>query len=148
EGLGLETDAGDLRAAGSVGFDGSLDYSLALVLNEKLTQKYRKKLPGEIASLFTGAENRLELNFLLGGSTADPALKWDASPVRKRLQQKIGSQLYKLIDRFLPAAEAKPDSTAADSAAVDTATAKPKPGEQIKGLLKGLLKKKNDPNKN
>ncbi|MFH1070465.1 MAG: AsmA-like C-terminal region-containing protein [Candidatus Glassbacteria bacterium] len=145
--LGLETDVGTLRAGGAVGFDGSLDYSLALLLNENLTRKYRKKLPGEIASLFTGSENRLELNFLLGGTTSDPSLKWDTGPLKKRLQAKIGSQFDKLIDRLLPDGDSRPDSASADSTAADTSQAKPKPQDQLKGLLRGLLKKKPGPNR-
>jgi hypothetical protein len=113
--LEIKTTVSDLLVSGSVGFDGSLDYSLTLVLSENLTRKYRSKLPGEIASLLTGKKDRLELDFKIGGTTHDPLVNWDTRPVARRLGKKLGSQLDKLIDRLLPSKPKEADSTSAGS---------------------------------
>jgi len=143
--LEIRTTVSDLLASGSVGFDGSLDYSLTLVLSEDLTRKYRSRLPGEIASLLTGDEDRLELNFTIDGTTDDPRVNWDTRPVTRRLGQKLGRQLDKLIDRLLPT---KPKVTDSTGTASDSAAAQPtdEPAKDLPGLLKSLFKKKKEPN--
>ena len=141
--LEMGTTVSDLLVSGSVGFDGSLDYSLALVLSEDLTRKYRSKLPGEIASLLTGNEDKLELNFTIGGTTEEPGVNWDTRPVARRLSRKLGSQLNKLIDRLLPFRPKDTDT----SETADSAEAQPKdePAKDLPGFLRKLLKKKEEP---
>ena len=143
--LEIETTVSDLLVSGSVGFDGSLDYSLGLVLSEALSRKYRSRLPGEIAGLLTGDEERLELNFTISGTTDDPRVNWDTRPVTRRLGKKLGRQLNKLIDRLLPSKSKKADTTGAagDSAAEQS---KDEPAKDLPGLLKSLFKKKKEPN--
>ena len=147
ENLRIGSPVSDLRFEGSSGFDGTLDYSLALVLSEALTRKYRGRMPGEISSLLTGNENRLELNLKIGGTTDQPKVSWDSRPVAERLTKKLGGQLNKLFDRLLPGSgKAAADSAAADSSvARGDSTAQPAAGDaakKIPGLLKNLLKKK------
>ncbi len=133
ENLRLNTAAGAIGASGSVGLDGSLDYRLNLALNERLSKKYRGKLPGDIGKLLTGGSGNVELGFKLGGTTSNPSAKLDMTPVKKRMESRLKQQAAKLIDRLLPGGSASDDSTAADSAS----PAK----KSLKGLFKNLLKK-------
>lgn len=142
--LEIKTTVSDLLVSGSVGFDGSLDYSLTLVLSENLTRKYRSRLPGEVASLLTGKKDRLELDFKIGGTTDDPLVNWDMRPVARRLGRKLGRQLDKLIDRLLPSKPKDADSTGAGSDRIG-AQSGDKPVKELPGFLKKLLEEKKEP---
>ncbi len=133
ENLRLSTAAGVIGATGSVGLDGSLDYSLTLELNERLSNKYRGKLPGDIGRLLTGGSGNVELGFRLGGTTTNPSVKLDTRLVARRVENRLKEQAGKLLNRLLPGSGAGDDSTAADSAG----TVK----KSLRGLLKNLLKK-------
>ena len=127
-----------MLVSGAMGFDGSLDYSLDLLLNKNLTEKYRSRLPGEITSLLTGSEDRIELNLNIGGTTVDPKVSWNTKPVARRLEKKIGSQLNKLVDRLLPGA----NITKTSSATVTDSTNSAQPTQQLPGLLKKFIEEK------
>lgn len=133
ENLTLRTGAGAVGADGSVGLDGSLDYKLNLALNQRLSDKYRGKLPGEIGKLLTGGSGQVELGFDLGGTTTDPSVKLDMSVVKRRAEERVKEGVSNLIDRLMPG-----DKQQADSSASDSATDEKK---SLPGLLKGLLKK-------
>jgi hypothetical protein len=133
ENLKLNTAAGAIAATGSVGLDGSLDYGLTLALNERLSNKYRRKLPGDIGKMLTGGSGSVELGFKLGGTTSDPSVKLDMTSVRKRVESRLKQQADKLIDRLLPGGGSSDDSTSSDSV--------PSAKKALKGLFKNLLKK-------
>ncbi|MCE5272330.1 AsmA family protein [bacterium] len=140
--LSLSTSAGDWSANGSFGFDGSLDYALRLHLNESLSTKYRAKLPGEIASLLSDSDRRIELGFKISGSADKPKFKWDSAPVRQRVQEKVQDALGRQIDKLFSGSSKK---ASADSAApADSATPKQKDAlkKGAQQLINNLFKKK------
>ena len=139
EDLRINTSVSDMLVSGTMGFDGGLDYSLDLLLNKNLTEKYRSRLPGEITSLLTGNEDRIELNLNIGGTTVDPKVSWNTKPVVRRLEKKIGGQLNKLVDRLIPGMN---NNNKDSSDTVTDSTSSTQPAQQLPGLLKNLLKRK------
>ncbi|MFH1276891.1 MAG: AsmA-like C-terminal region-containing protein [Candidatus Eisenbacteria bacterium] len=72
----------DWNAAGSVGFDGTLDYALTITLSEANSAAYRKK--SALTSLFTDPSGRVVLDVKVGGTTDRPAITLDASKTASR----------------------------------------------------------------
>ncbi len=143
--LSLNTSSGDWIANGSFGFDGSLDYAIRLRLSEPLSTKYRSKLPGEIASLFSGSDRRIELGFKVSGSADKPKFKWDAAPVKQRVQEKVQDALGRQIDKLFSGSTNK---VAGDSAAQGDSTVLNQKEVLKKGaqqLINNLFKKKKKP---
>lgn len=143
ENMLLYTRFGDWTADGSFGFDGTLDYAVNFSLNEALSRKYRSRLPGEVAGLLSGGDDRIDLAFRIRGTPASPEFRWDTSLIRQRAQDRvrseIGRQLDRLTDRLLPengnqnasdSAEAKPGANLQDAA---------------KQLLRGLFNRQKEP---
>lgn len=141
--LALATPAGDWSANGSFGFDGSLDYGIKIRLNEALSAKYRSKLPGEIAGLFTDADKRIELGFKVSGNVDKPGFKWDASLVKQRAREKVRDALTRQLDRLTGSVTGQSTDSAsvADSSAAPGGVTVKKTARQ---LLNNLLKKKKD----
>ncbi|MFC1544958.1 AsmA family protein [Gemmatimonadota bacterium] len=136
--LKLHTAAGLIGASGSVGLDGSLDYDLTLALNQRLSDKYRSKLPGEIGRLFIGGSGQVELAFDLGGTTTDPNVKLNTKPMVRRAGEQLKQGVSKLIRNLLPGGDTPADSASADSIAADSSASIKK---ALPGLLNKLLKK-------
>ncbi len=142
----LATPAGDWSASGSFGFDGSLDYGIKIRLNEALSAKYRSKLPGEIAGLFTDKDKRVEIGFKVSGSTDKPGFKWDASLVKQRAREKVQDALTRQLDRLTGGGVGgqSPDSVSrADSSTGPGGETVKKTARQLLNNL--LKKKKNEP---
>lgn len=72
----------DWNAAGSVGFDGTLDYALTIALSEANSAAYRKK--SALTSLFTDGSGRVVLDVKVGGTAEKPAITLDASKTASR----------------------------------------------------------------
>ncbi|HUU29483.1 MAG TPA: AsmA-like C-terminal region-containing protein [archaeon] len=153
--LEIKAANGDWNAAGSFGFDGSLDYSLGVALDNALTRKYSSVLPGELASVLKDEEGRITLGFKITGTPEKPIIRLDTAPLKQRASQKVKSeltrQLDKLTSRLLPSApeKEKADSLGpADSlTAADSLSREKKLEQQVPALLKKLFKKKPEPKK-
>jgi hypothetical protein len=134
----LNTAVGKLGADGSIGLDGGLDYDLTLALNQRLSDKYRSKLPGELGKILAGGSGPVELAFDLSGTTSDPQVKLNAKPIANRAKERLQYGVNKLIDKLVPDNSSASDSAAADSAASDSSSSLKK---ALPGLLNKILKK-------
>ena len=127
--IAVETPQGRWNLTGSYGFDGSLDYSIQLILNEELSRKYLSQLPRNFASFLGNDQQRLALAFTVSGNADKPDIKWDVSPLvekaAKKLERKLSRQLNKLTDRLFGRKTTSPAETPADSAEAADSSAKP-----------------------
>ncbi|MBW7996851.1 MAG: AsmA family protein [Candidatus Glassbacteria bacterium] len=99
--LQLNTTAGLIGAEGSLGLDGSLDYNLTLALNQRLSEKCRELLRGELANLLTGGQGTVELALELKGTTTEPKISWDTRPMAERAAKNIKRSVRKLFRKLL-----------------------------------------------
>lgn len=105
---------------GSQGLDGSLDYTMSMILSENTSAKVSiPGFAGEAVKLFKEPNGRVKLDFTIGGTSDDPKVNLDTKPAQRKAEemakQKLSEESKKLEDQ-----------------------AKKKAGD----LLKDLLKKK------
>jgi len=83
---------GDWRAAGSVGFDGSLDYALSVTIPNEVASQL-----GTAGALVAGAlkdpDGKLLLDLKVTGSAKSPKISWDKSAMLNRLMGKNSQAL-------------------------------------------------------
>jgi len=91
------TDA-DWEVKGSVGFDASLDYSIALYLSPALSQRF--DLLGDLSDFFKDEKGRLILDLKVSGLASSPKFTLDTSRAEKSLQQKLKIKDEKLKEEL------------------------------------------------
>ncbi|PKK83796.1 MAG: hypothetical protein CVT49_06570 [candidate division Zixibacteria bacterium HGW-Zixibacteria-1] len=87
---------GDWNITGSVGFDGSLDYSGDVLLTESMSSELMAKsdLVSGIAGLLKDKKSgRVKVGFKLGGTYADPKPMLDLSPAKEQLEDKLKNKV-------------------------------------------------------
>ncbi len=85
----------DWNISGAVGFDGTLDYGISVLLSEPVSRRYREKTA--LASLFADEAGRILLDFRLTGTTTDPVLTYDAAKTASHAGvRNLGDLLQKL----------------------------------------------------
>jgi hypothetical protein len=108
----LKVDAGtsSFLVDGSQGLDGSLDYNLTVKLPADASS--RLKLNGvadQLVQFLKDKDGRINLSFLVGGMTSDPALKLNTSTqeamLKKAVDQKANEAKQKLQDDLKKKAE-------------------------------------------
>jgi hypothetical protein len=86
---------GEWRLAGSVGFDGSLDYAVSVTLPRSMAQNL-----GSGAALAAGAfqddEGRLLIDLRVTGPASSPKVSWDTAAMGERLRGKASRALAEL----------------------------------------------------
>jgi len=80
--LEIRSADADWSAAGSIGFDGTLDYEVTVVLSKAISDQYRSQ--SSLTSLFANADGRVVLDFLVGGTSKKPVITYDASKTASR----------------------------------------------------------------
>jgi uncharacterized protein involved in outer membrane biogenesis len=96
---------GDWNVAGSIGFDGSLDYSGEVLLSDKVSGELmaQSTMVSQLASLFKESQSgRIKVPFKLGGSYASPAVSIDLNAknkVKDNLKGKIDSAIQDLLKK-------------------------------------------------
>jgi len=83
---------GDWNIAGSVGFDGSLDYSGDVLLTEKMSGELMKSsdlVAGVASMLKEDKSERVRVGFKLGGTYKNPKPVLDLSPAKEKLEDKL-----------------------------------------------------------
>jgi hypothetical protein len=142
----LKTSQGSWTGEGSFGFDGSLDYAVRLTLDQALTRKYRPILTGELTNLLTDESGRLSLNFKISGTSGNPKVRLDTSPLKRQAREKLKSKLIRELDkltgRLIPGDAGKEGGDSAQ--APDTLSGK-KETKKVPDLLKKLFRKKPQP---
>jgi len=110
----------DYVVNGSQGLDGSLDYSMSLILPEQTSSRISiAGFGGQAVDMFRDNTGRVKLDFTVSGSTEDPKVALDTRAAQKKAgdlaKQKLTEEAKKLQDQLKSKGE---------------------------DLLKGLLKKK------
>jgi uncharacterized protein YhdP len=95
----------DYTVNGSQGLDGTLDYSMSMLLSENTSS--RVSLPGfagQAVDLFRDPGGRVRLDFAVGGTTDDPKVRLDTRAATKKgedlLKQKAADEAKKLQDQL------------------------------------------------
>ena len=86
---------------GSQGLDGSLDYTMSMLLSEQSSAKVSVPgFAGEAAKLFKEPNGRVKLDFAVGGSSDDPKVSLDTKAAQKKaedlVKQKVSEEGKKI----------------------------------------------------
>ena len=87
---------GDWNITGSVGFDGSLDYSGDVLLTEGMTSQLmaRSDMVAGMAGLLKDKQSgRVKVGFKLGGTYSNPKPTLDLSPAKEQLEDKLKNKV-------------------------------------------------------
>ena len=95
----------DYIVSGSQGLDGSLDYSMSLLLPEKTSSRITVPgFAGKAVDLFRDNTGRVKLDFSVGGTMNDPRVSLDTKAAQKKgedlLKQKAADEAQKLQDQI------------------------------------------------
>lgn len=118
--LHLSGAAGDWRGSGLVGFDGALDWALAITLPKEVAQRV-SLAPALAAGALTDAQGRVIMDLHVTGNARRPSVAWNTQSMRERVTGRVSSALVeqkqKLKEDLLrQAGLARRDSAAAFSA--------------------------------
>ncbi len=121
----------DYTLTGTHGLDGTMNFSLAMLLSEAASAKVTVPgFAGEAVHALKEPNGRLKLNFLVGGTTDNPKVQLDAHALQTRVaefaQKKLDAEKQKLQQKLDQEAKKKADELKSK-------------GEE---LLKGLIRKK------
>ena len=136
---------GDWRAAGSIGFDGTLDYAVSTTLPGELAARL-----GSAGTLLAGAlrdhEGDILMDFRVYGDTKSPKISWDKNAMLERLMGKSSGALSKKGENLgekalesLGGAGVTPDTSMAEYQARIRALADSLRKKKAKDLLKDLF---------
>jgi uncharacterized protein involved in outer membrane biogenesis len=102
DGMKFFSQTGDWNIAGSVGFDGTLDYIGEVLLTDKVSASLTSQpgLTSSVASLFKDSSGRIKVPFRLGGSYSKPKISIDMG-VKDKLKDKVKGKLDNAIQNFL-----------------------------------------------
>jgi hypothetical protein len=90
----------DYIVNGSQGFDGSLDYSMSLLLPEKTSSRITiAGFAGQAVNLFKDASGRVKLDFTVGGTSDNPKVALDTKEAQKRAEDSLRKQAEEQIKK-------------------------------------------------
>jgi hypothetical protein len=100
----------DYTVNGSQGLDGSLDYTMTMLLSQATSGKVN--IPGFIgqaADLFKDQTGRLKLDFAVGGTSDDPKVSLDTKAAQQKAEelakQKVANEAKKVQESIQKKAE-------------------------------------------
>lgn len=96
--LSLASSSGDWHISGSVGFDGSLDYSGEVTLSSDAARNL--DFLGDFKSLLQDRSGNVVLPFKLMGTYSSPQVALDTSPLIENVDNKLKDEGKKLLDRL------------------------------------------------
>jgi hypothetical protein len=96
--LFLTSSTGDWHLNGSVGFDGSLDYSGTIKLSKSASENL--DFLGGLKAMFQGDKGDIVLPFKLTGSYASPQIALDTSPLKGNVDNKIKDEGKNLLNKL------------------------------------------------
>lgn len=89
------SQSGDWKATGSVGMDGSLDYSVNVVLSPELSSRIDL---GDLTKFFQDDKGRMVLDFKIEGNAKSPKFTISTVRAEKKFQQEIQKQKDKATE--------------------------------------------------
>ncbi|HVP36981.1 MAG TPA: AsmA family protein [Terriglobales bacterium] len=89
------TTSGDWKATGSVGLDGSLDYTVNLVLSPELSSRINL---GDLTKFFQDENGRTVLDFKIEGNAKSPKFSISTARAEKKFQQQLQQQKDKATE--------------------------------------------------
>ncbi len=92
-----KTEYGDFTAVGTTGFDGAVDYTILLDLNNRAVDLAAKNKLGDLAGIIASSREP-ELRVAATGTLKKPSFKIDASSVRENVKQKLREEAEKLLE--------------------------------------------------
>lgn len=98
--MALKTEYGTIRAEGSAGFDTSVAYDIALLLNRETSKKALKSLNSLTQYLDLDIDT-IELNVKAGGTISAPKFRLDTSRAEEQLKKEVASQAQEFIEEKL-----------------------------------------------
>ncbi|HET9888194.1 MAG TPA: AsmA-like C-terminal region-containing protein, partial [bacterium] len=120
----------DWAANGVLGFDGGLDYSVQVTLNDQLSNVYRQRLGKDLGKFLVGS-GRLTLDLRVTGNARSPKVQVDTEKLVQRAAENATGEIAKELENKvlgqlggLLGGTQRPDSTAARRARQDSAAAK------------------------
>ena len=96
--LNLTASSGDWKVSGSVGFDGSLDYSGEVTLSSDAAKNL--DFLGDFKSLLQDRSGKIVLPFKLSGTYSSPQVALDTSPMTENADNKLKDEGKKLLDKL------------------------------------------------
>ncbi|MEK6571500.1 MAG: AsmA-like C-terminal region-containing protein, partial [Bacteroidota bacterium] len=94
--LKIATSGNDFLLAGWQGFDGSLDYRLAVKLSGALSNRFMGSgVAAQVADLFKDKDGRVMLFLLVGGTTEAPKFRWDTKAAQEKLRERVAGEVEK-----------------------------------------------------
>ncbi len=103
DGLKFASNLGDWNVAGSIGFDGSIDYLGEVLLSDKVTDQLMSQsgMVSSLAGLFKESNTgRVKVPFRLGGSYKNPKVSLDMS-AKNRLKDDLKGKLDSALQNLL-----------------------------------------------
>jgi len=100
----------DYTVNGSQGLDGSLDYSMTMLVSQATSGKVNiPGFAGQAADLFKDESGRLKLDFAVGGTTDDPKVSLDTKSAQAKaealVKRKLEEEAKKATDQLKKKAE-------------------------------------------
>lgn len=90
----------DYVVNGSQGFDGSLDYSMSLLLPEKTSSRISiAGFAGQAVNLFKDPSGRVKLDFTVGGTSDNPKIALDTKAAQKKAEDSLKKQAEEQIKK-------------------------------------------------
>lgn len=94
--LKIATSGNDFLISGWQGFDGSLDYKLAVKLSGAVSNQFMStSVAGQVANLFKDKDGRVTLFLLVGGTTETPKFRWDTEAAQEKLRARVTEEVEK-----------------------------------------------------
>jgi hypothetical protein len=96
------SDIGDWNVAGSIGFDGSMDYMGEVLLSDKVSANLTSQsgLSGSLTSLFKDKSDRIKVPFRLGGNYSSPKFSVDLK-VKDKVKENVKGKLDNALQNLL-----------------------------------------------
>jgi len=92
--LKVDAQVANFVLSGSQGLDGSLDYDLTVRLPESLSNQLKiSGLTAEVVNLIKDKDNRIPLQFDVGGTATNPKLSLDMAQIQQAAQQALEQRL-------------------------------------------------------
>lgn len=89
--------AGEFELAGSVGFDGTLDYAVSALLPVRYLPPEIRRREDWVAAL-TDESGRVPVDFAIGGTIREPRVRVDTRQIEERLAAEVGRQVREKLD--------------------------------------------------
>lgn len=102
--LNFKSSFGDWDVTGSIGFDGTLNYSGDVLLSEKMTTELSSKsgLVGSLAGFMTDSQTgRVKVPFKLGGTYSKPSLSVDLKPAEEKATDQLKDKAVDALQNLL-----------------------------------------------